>query len=71
MAYGTVTERDVVTVGDHGLIALIHCKRHKIVSLTIESSGNGTGDRGNHSLHIHGGKVHLSGNRVADSVGRL
>ena len=40
MADRAVTQRNVVTIGDDGLVSLIDGERDKVVGLALESRGN-------------------------------
>ncbi len=71
MANRAVAEGNVVTVGDDGLVSLIHGEWNEVVRLAIEGGGDSLGNNGNHPLHVGAGNVHLAGDGVADSVGRL
>ena len=71
MADGVVAEGNVVAVGDHGVVALVHRERHKVISLALQSSGSGVGDGGDHSFQIRGGHGDLAGDGITDSIGRL
>ena len=43
MADGVIAERDIVAVGDDGLLALAHRERHEIVRLARERGGDRVG----------------------------
>ena len=71
MANRVVAERDVVAIGDHGVLALIHRERHKVVGLALQSGGSGVGDGSDHSLQIRSRDGDLADDGVADAIGRL
>ena len=71
MANRIVAERNVVAVGDYGILALIHRERHKIKSLVVQGGGSGVGDGSDHSLQIGGRDRDLARDGVADAIGGL
>ena len=71
MANRVVAERNVVAIGDHGLIALGHGERHEIIRLAIERDRHRHGHGGNHALEIVVGDSNLSRAGIADPIRRL
>ncbi len=57
MADGVVAEGNVVAVGDHGFVALVHRERDKVISLALQSGRSRVRDGGDHSLQIRSATV--------------
>ena len=71
MANRIVAKRNVIAIGDHGVLALIHGQRYKIISFSLQSSGGGVGDGRDHPLQIRGSYRDFARDGVADAIGRL
>ena len=52
MADGVVAEGNVVAVGDHGVVALVHRERDEVIGLALQGRGGGVRDGGDHSFQI-------------------
>src|SRR5580692_10390694 len=71
MANRIVAEPNVVAIGDHGVLALIHRERNEVIGLALQSGGSSVGDSRDHSLQIRGCHGDLADDGVADAIRRL
>ena len=71
MANRVIAKRNVVAVGNHGLIALGDGERNKVVSLAAERGRHRHRHHGNHAVKIVVGYRDLARTRIADAIRRL
>ena len=71
MANCVVAERNVVAVGNHGLIALGYGERHEVVRFAAERGGHRHWHRGNHAVEIVVGNRDFARAGITDAVRRL
>ena len=71
MAHRVVAEPDVVAIGDHGVLALVHGERNEVISFAPQSSGSGIRNGSDHSFQIRGRAQSPRRDGIANSIGRL
>src|SRR5579871_6716302 len=71
MANGVVAKRDVIAVGDNGLISLAHGERDEVICLAFKCAGDFGWNGRDHALEIERIDGDLAGRGIADAVRRL